>query len=83
MENKVYSTNPITVRGRIYLQDLVKYAKSKQASMDCAYRRYHSENEEIRNRYREQRKIWNARGYEKRKLKQKAIKDLSCVQDEL
>jgi hypothetical protein len=83
MENKVYSTNPKTVQGRIYLQDPVKYAKSKQVSMDCAYRRYHSEDEEIRNRYREQRKLWNARAYKKRKLKLKAIKDLPCVQDEL
>ena len=62
------STNYKTVKARIYLQDPVKYAKSKQVSMDCAYNRYHSDDEEIRKKYREQRSEWNKKYYLKNKV---------------
>ena len=65
---KVYSTNYKTIRARIYLQDPVKYEKSKQISMDCAYNRYHSDDEEIRKKYREQRSEWNKKYYLKNKV---------------
>ena len=64
---KVYFTNYKTVKARIYLQDPIKYAKSKQISMNCAQNRYHSENEEIRTKYREQRSEWNRKYYLKKK----------------
>ena len=64
---KVYSTNYKTVQARIYLQDPVKYAKSKEISSICSHNRYHSENEEIRTKYRKQRKEWNRKYYLKKK----------------
>ena len=64
---KVYSTNYKTIQARIYLQDPVKYEKSKKVSSICAYNRYHSENEEIKEKYREQRKEWNRKYYMNKK----------------
>ena len=64
---RVYSTNYKTVKGRIYLQDEVKYEKSKQISMQYSRARYHSEDDEIRTKYRDQRKEWNRKAYLKRK----------------
>ena len=53
------SINYNTVKARIYLQNPVKYQKSKHISMKCAHNRYHSEDEERRNKFRGQRKEWN------------------------
>jgi hypothetical protein len=64
---RIYSTNYKTVKGRIYLQDPIKYEKSKQISMEYARARYHSEDDEIRNKYRAQRKEWNRKAYLKKK----------------
>ena len=64
---RIYSTNYKTIKARIYLQDEVKYEKSKRVSMACARARYHSEDDEIRNKYRAQRKEWNRKAYLKKK----------------
>ena len=64
---RIYSTNYKTVKARIYLQDPIKYEKSKQISMECAKARYHSEDEAVRQKYRDQRKEWNRKAYLKRK----------------
>ena len=64
---KVYSTNYKTIKARIYLQDPVKYEQSKKKSSICAYNRYHSDDEEIRKKYREQRSEWNKKYYLKNK----------------
>jgi len=65
----VYSTNYSTVKGREYLNDPFKYAIARIKHSKYMYDRYNSEDTDIRDEFRRQRKVNNQKAYTNRKLR--------------
>jgi hypothetical protein len=65
---KVYSNNYFAIKQREYMaNDPIKYAIHKKMNLSYLNNRYNSEDPEIRNAFREERKQNNRRYYLKKK----------------
>jgi len=73
---KTYSDNYFAVKQRQYMSnDPIKYAIHKKMNLVYLNNRYNSEDPEIRNAFREQRKQINRRCYLKKKAMLEAAKN--------
>lgn len=73
---KFYSTNYFATKQREYMaNDPIKYAIHKKMNLVYLNNRYNSEDPEIRNAFREQRKQINRRCYLKKKAMLEAAKN--------
>ena len=65
----LYSTNYHAVKHREYYKDPVKCAIYNIRTSANLYKRYHSDDEEVRTKFREQRQENNKRAYQIRKAR--------------